>query len=140
MNEELINEKIKPLLENWRKHNISEIDSFKMKEYEKIFARIYSFEYVVIQIDAFISEQENKNKPEPLKVTLNGQQIVLISEKKSKEEFLNKWKQLSDIGLNSTERKELNIQYEDYLKLKYARYMGFIEGVCQRFNIQDHKK
>lgn len=135
MTEYLENDEINEWLTDWSLANMSRIDSFKMKEYEKIFACIYSFEFVLIQIDEYISKQENKNPPKPLEIELNGQQVILCTEKKSKAEFTSKWKLLNDIGLNSAERKELNIQYEDYLKLKYARYMGFIEGVLRMFGV-----
>ena len=49
--------------------------------------------------------------------------------KKIEKVFMNKWQQLNDVGLSSAERKEMNLSYEDYLKLKYAKYKGFIDMV-----------
>lgn len=134
------NPKIHELLKKWDEENRSRISTFKMKEYEDIFAHIYSFEFVLIQIDEIISECENSRKVEPETVKFNGKEFKLTVEEEKVEIFTNKWKNLNDIGLNSTERKELNIQYEDYLKLKYARYMGFIEGVLRMFNVHYEKK
>ena len=140
MTEYLEDEKIHELLDEWCTRNMKEIDTFRMKEYENIFAHIYSFEFVVILIDGMISNYKNSKKSEPTTVTFNGKEFKLTVEDEHFEVFTNKWKNLSDIGLNSTERKELNIQYEDYLKLKYARYMGFIEGVLRMFNVHYEKK
>lgn len=127
------NSEIHDLLKKWDEENRSRISTFKMKEYEDIFARIYSFEYIVIQIDEIISEHENSKKVEPEKVKFDGKEFKLTVEEKKVEIFTNKWKNLNDIGLNSAERKELDIKFEDYLKLKYARYIGFINGVLKSF-------
>lgn len=132
----LNNSKIQTLLKKWANDNMDRINSFKMKEYEDIFAHIYSFEFVLIQIDEMISESENNRKVEPDIVKFNGKEFKLTVEEKKVEIFTNKWKNLNDIGLNSAERKELNIQYEDYLKLKYSRYMGFILGLLQMFGVK----
>ena len=54
----------------------------------------------------------------------------MTTEIKMTEKFyMNKWQQLNDVGLSSAERKEMNLSYEDYLKLKYAKYKGFIDMV-----------
>lgn len=129
------NEKMGEVIKAWKNENWSKISTFKMKEYEDIFARIYSFEYIVIQIDEIISEYENSKKVEPEEVEFNGKKFKLTIEEKKVEIFTTKWKTLNDIGLNSAERKELDIKFEDYLKLKYARYMGFINGVLRMLNL-----
>lgn len=133
----LKNKKMNKVIKAWKNENWSKISTFKMKEYEDIFARIYSFEYIVIQIDEIISEHENSKKVEPENVKFNGKDFKLTIEERKVEIFTNKWKNLNDIGLNSAERKELDIKFEDYLKLKYARYMGFINGILRMFEPLD---
>jgi len=135
------NQKICDLLDKWHAAHMKNIETFRMKDYEKIFASIYSFEYIVILIDEVISETTL-----PLKFTFDGKEIKEESscneppEKKKIEIFINHWKKLGDIGMSSAERKELNLSYENYLKLKYARYKGFIDTVFLMFEEKEKKE
>lgn len=78
------------MLDKWAKDNLSKISTFKMKEYEDIFAHIYSFEFVLIQIDEIISECENSRKVEPETVKFNGKEFKLTVEEEKVEIFTNK--------------------------------------------------
>lgn len=124
------NEKIRDRLNDWKSRNYAIIKDFKFKECEKIFASIYSFEHIILMIDKEIEEKENTNNiPKTLKDEKGNVYELKGESKKIEKVFMNKWQQLNDVGLSSAERKEMNLSYEDYLKLKYAKYKGFIDMV-----------
>lgn len=123
--------KIKDLCSKY-KDSLKEIYSesvFDFNSYEDVLAHIYSFEHIIIMLDKLIEEKENEEIPE--KIIKDGKyEYKLVTEiKKTEKVFMNKWQQLNDVGLSSAERKELNLSYKDYLKLKYAKYKGFIDMV-----------
>ena len=122
-------EKIRECLNDWKSRNSAVIKDFKIKEYENIFASIYSFEQIIVMLDKSIEDNENKKIPDDI-IKHGEYEYKLTTEIKMTEKFyMNKWQQLNDIGLSSAERKEMNLSYEDYLKLKYAKYKGFIDMV-----------
>lgn len=117
-------------INEWKSRNYAIIKDFKFKEYENIFASIYSFEHIILMIDKEIEEKENTNNiPKTLKDEKGNEYEIKGETKKIEKVFMNKWQQLNDVGLSSAERKEMNLSYEDYLKLKYAKYKGFIDMV-----------
>lgn len=122
-------EKIRECLNDWKSRNSAVIKDFKIKEYENIFASIYSFEQIIVMLDKSIEDNENKKIPDDI-IKHGEYEYNLTTEIKMTEKFyMNKWQQLNDVGLSSAERKELNLSYKDYLKLKYAKYKGFIDMV-----------
>lgn len=122
-------EKIRECLNDWKSRNSAVIKDFKIKEYENIFASIYSFEQIIVMLDKSIEDNENKKIPDDI-IKHGEYEYKLTTEIKMTEKFyMNKWQQLNDVGLSSAERKEMNLSYEDYLKLKYAKYKGFIDMV-----------
>lgn len=122
-------EKIRECLNEWKSRNSAVIKDFKIKEYENIFASIYSFEQIIVMLDKSIEDNENKKIPDDI-IKHGEYEYKLTTEIKMTEKFyMNKWQQLNDVGLSSAERKEMNLSYEDYLKLKYAKYKGFIDMV-----------
>ena len=123
-------EKIRECLNDWKSRNSAVIKDFKIKEYENIFASIYSFEHIIIMIDKEIEKKENTNNiPKTLKDEKGNVYELKGETQKIEKVFMNQWQQLNDVGLSSAERKEMNLSYEDYLKLKYAKYKGFIDMV-----------
>lgn len=116
-------------INEWKSRNYAIIKDFKFKEYENIFASIYSFEQIIVMLDKSIEDNENKKIPDDI-IKHGEYEYKLTTEIKMTEKFyMNKWQQLNDVGLSSAERKEMNLSYEDYLKLKYAKYKGFIDMV-----------
>lgn len=121
---------ISDCLNDWKSRNYAIVKDFKFKECEKIFASIYSFEHIILMIDKEIEKKENTNNiPKTLKDEKGNEYEIKGETKKIEKVFMNKWQQLNDVGLSSAERKEMNLSYEDYLKLKYAKYKGFIDMV-----------
>lgn len=123
-------DKIGKCINDWKSRNYAIIKDFKFKECEKIFASIYSFEHIILMIDKEIEKKENTNNiPKTLKDEKGNEYEIKGETKKIEKVFMNKWQQLNDVGLSSAERKEMKLSYEDYLKLKYAKYKGFIDMV-----------
>lgn len=129
--------KLQKVLGEWKEYFKPHYDQFKFKEYENVFSAIYTFEYIVEMIDSAIEEQEKSKVPKSYDVTVAEEnetsKKVEVVEKipavPSFNRYMAKWKMLDDIGLSSAERKEMNITFEDVLKLRYARYKGFIENI-----------
>lgn len=137
--------KLQKVLGEWKESFKPHCDQFKFKEYENVFSAIYTFEYIVEMIDSAIEEQEKSKVPKSYDVTVAEEnetsKKVEVVEKipavPSFNRYMAKWETLDDTGLSSAERKEMNITFKDVLKLRYARYKGFIENIAKMIDSEN---
>ena len=103
---------------------------------EKTFSAIYSFKSVIELIDTTIADLLNKNiysssinnefsAPNGSKINIKMEMAL----PKKHKRFIDKWNLLNDVHLSSSMIKDMNIQFSDIVKLRYANYMGFIHSI-----------
>ncbi len=79
-------EKIRECLNEWKSRNSAVIKDFKIKEYENIFASIYSFEHIIVMLDKSIEDNENKKIPDDI-IKHGEYEYKLTTEIKMTEKF-----------------------------------------------------
>lgn len=127
--------KIEEAIKKWR-HEFEPIISNGCKKdkfnWAEIFAAIYTFKYVVDIIDN-VNEAiaEEKNEKCVLKLpNCNETEIEIVTKKKvAKQKLADQWSKLDDIHLQQNQIKDLQMNIDDVMKLRYANYMGFINRI-----------